>query len=77
MPTTAGSLPPGDICRVDDLSYTSVGDWYADHRGRVPIRAAAALDRYIKAHGCSFGEAFATLSGPGGPIILIEEAKAR
>lgn len=41
-----GSLPPGHRCRVDDLAYTSVGSWWADHRGRVPIQAAAGLDRY-------------------------------
>ena len=66
------TLPPGHRCRVDDLAYTSVGDWFADHRGRMPIQAAAGLDRYMKAHGCTFAEAFAVLTGPGGPLILIE-----
>jgi hypothetical protein len=68
-----GSLPPGHRCRVDDLAYTSVSDWFNDHHGRVPIQAAAGLDRYIKATGCTFAEAFAALSGKGGPIILIEK----
>jgi hypothetical protein len=66
------TLPQGHRCRVDDLAYTSVGDWYADHRGRVPIQAAAGLDHYIKQHGSAFAEAFAALSGPGGPLILLE-----
>jgi hypothetical protein len=30
------------------------------------------LDRYIKATGSTSAEAFAALSGKGGPIILIE-----
>ena len=70
-----GSLPPGHRCRVDDLAYESVSDWFNDHRGRVPIQAAAGLDRYIKATGATFAEAFAALSGNGGPIILIEAEK--
>ena len=66
------TLPPGHRCRVDDLAYASVGDWYDEHHGRVPIQAAAGLDRYIRLHGCTFAEAFKALSGPGGPMILIE-----
>ena len=65
------NLPPGHRCRVDDLRYESVGAWFEDHRGRVPIQAAAALDRYSRDHGCSFAEAFTALTN-GGPIILIE-----
>ena len=45
---TPGSLPPGHRCRVDDLAYTSVSDWFNDHYGRVPIQAAAGLDRHIR-----------------------------
>jgi hypothetical protein len=70
---TPGSLPPGHGCRVDDLAYQSVSAWFTDHRGRVPIQAAAGLDRYIRATGCTFAEAFTALSGKGGPIILIDE----
>jgi hypothetical protein len=71
---TWGSLPPGHRCRVDDLAYASVSDWFNDHHGRVPIQAAAGLDPYIKATGSTFAEAFAALSRKGGPIILMEEA---
>ena len=73
MPTierTPGSLPPGHRCRVDDLAYASVSDWFNDHHGRVPIQAAGGLDQYIKATGSTF----AALSRKGGPIILMEEA---
>jgi len=66
-----GTLPPSHRCRVDDLRYESVLAWFEDHRGRVPIQAAHGLDRYMKAHGCTFAEAFAALTN-GGPIILIE-----
>jgi hypothetical protein len=65
-------LPPGHRCRVDDLTYTSVGDWFRDHVGHVPVQAAAGLDRYRKAHGCSFAEPFEALSGPGGPMALLD-----
>jgi hypothetical protein len=70
---TPGSLPPGHRCRVDDLAYETVSDWFNDHHGRVPIQAAAGLDRYIKATEATFAEAFTALSGKGGPIILIEQ----
>jgi hypothetical protein len=68
------SLPPGHRCQVDDLAYESVSAWFHDHHGRVPIQAAAGLDRYIKATGSAFAGAFTALSGKGGPIILIEQA---
>ena len=70
---TTGSLPPGHRCRVDDLAYRSVSDWFNDHHGRVPIQAAAGLDRYITATGATFAEAFTALTGEHGPIILVEE----
>jgi hypothetical protein len=72
-----GTLPPGHRCRVDDLAYESVSDWFTDHRGHVPIQAVAGLDRHIKATGSTFAEAFAALSGKGGPIILIEKEKGQ
>jgi len=34
------SLPPGHRCRVDDLAYTPVSNWFNDHHGRVPSQAA-------------------------------------
>jgi hypothetical protein len=60
------NLPAGHHCRVDDLTYTNVHDWYRDHVGHVPVQAAAGLDRYMRAHGCTFAEAFITLTGPRG-----------
>jgi hypothetical protein len=70
---TPGSLPPGHRCRVDDRAYASVSDWFHDHHGRVPIQAAAGLDRYIRATGSTFAEAFAALSAKWAPIILIDD----
>jgi len=61
-------------CRVDDLAYESVSDWFNDHRGRVPTKAAVGFDRYIKATGSTVAEAFTALSAKVGPIIMIEEA---
>jgi hypothetical protein len=72
---TPGSLPPGHRCRVDDLAYESVSDWFTDHRGRVPIQAAIGLDRNIKATGSTFAEAFVALSGKGGPIIMLDDER--
>ncbi|MGH7691657.1 MAG: hypothetical protein ACREOA_02995 [Candidatus Dormibacteria bacterium] len=64
-------LPPGHNCRVDDLAYDSVGEWYRAHQGRVPVQAAAGLSHYVQQHGCSFADAFRTLTEPGGPIVLV------
>ena len=63
-------LPAGHHCRTDDLAYTSVSDWFADHAGHVPLQVPAALAEYVRRHGCSFAEAFTALTS-GGPIILI------
>ena len=71
-----GQLPAGHRCRTDDLAYTSVSNWYRDHHGRVPIQAAAGLDRYMRQHDCTFAEAFTALTGRGGPIILLDEELA-
>jgi hypothetical protein len=43
----------------------------------VPVQAAAGLERYMRAHGVSFAEAFGALTGPGGPIILLDEETRR
>jgi hypothetical protein len=40
-----GSLPAGHSWGADELAYTSVSDRFNDHHGRVPIQAAAGLDR--------------------------------
>jgi len=71
-PDHRSHLPAGHRCRVDDLAYTSVSVWWNHHRGRVPIQAAAGLSRYMRDHDCTFAEAWTVLTGPGGPIILIE-----
>jgi|GEM_PF-5246449 len=65
-------LPEGHDCRVDDLAYNTVHDWWEAHRGRVPIQAAGWLSRYMRTHNCTFAVAFAAATGPGAPLILIK-----
>ena len=42
-------------------TYTSVGAWYADHRGYVPIQQAAALGRLTRDGTMSFRDAYRLL----------------
>ena len=65
-------LPPGHVCRIYDLAYQSVGEWFQAHRGRVPVQAAGWLRGYMKRHNCTFAEAFAAGTSPSGPIIMID-----
>ena len=65
-------LGPDHVCRRDDPAYDSVGAWYDAHRGRVPIQAAAALDRLVRDCGLTFAEAFLTLVD-GGALILLDD----
>jgi hypothetical protein len=58
----------------DPLTYTSVGEWFADYRGRVPIEMAIALDRYMKRTGRTFAEAWTALRKKGAIIMVNEEA---
>jgi hypothetical protein len=60
-------------CRVDDPEYATVGAWYEDHRGRVPIEMARGLSSYIKEHDCSFRVAYTALLESGAIILLEEE----
>jgi hypothetical protein len=69
----ARSLPPGHRCRVDDLAYDSVSDWYRDHIGHVPVQAAAALGRLTHGDGTSFPDAYRLLLKRGA-IILSDPA---
>jgi hypothetical protein len=71
------TLPADHRCRTDDLTYSTVTDWYDDHAGRVPLEVPRALAANMKARGCSFAEAFAMLTGPSGPVILIEDEEQR
>jgi hypothetical protein len=51
-------------------TYTSVGAWYADHRGYVPIQAAAALGRLTRDGSLSFPDAYRLLLKRGAIIHL-------
>jgi hypothetical protein len=66
-------LGPDHDCRRDDPTYESVGGWYEDHQGRVPIEMAQGLSRYMKERGVSFGEAYRALLDAGAIILLAEE----
>jgi hypothetical protein len=69
-------LGPDHDCRRDDPRYPSVGAWWEDHRGRVPIQMAAGLDRYVREHGVSFGEAFQALLDRGAIVLIREQPEA-
>ena len=56
---------------MDVTKYKSVGEWYRDHRGRVPVQMAAALERLIRDEGLTFLQAYAKLKA-GGQIVEIE-----
>jgi hypothetical protein len=55
----------------DPLTYTTVGEWYDDYHGFVPIQMAQALSRVIAERGISFPEAYRLLRDAGA-IIEIE-----
>lgn len=38
-------------------TYATVGEWYADYRGYVPIQIAHGLDIAMQRHGLSFPDA--------------------
>jgi hypothetical protein len=58
----------------DISTYTSVGEWYEDYRGRVPVQTAAALARLMNKEGISFPEAYARLMSEGS-IIEVDGAR--
>lgn len=45
----------------DPLTYESVGEWYADYRGFVPIQMAHGLSRAMKELDLSFPAAYRLL----------------
>ena len=51
-------------------TYTSVGEWYADYRGYVPIQQAAALGRLTRDGTMSFRDAYRLLLRRGAIIHL-------
>lgn len=54
----------------DPPTYSSVGEWYRDYRGYVPIQMAQGLDRYMHRTGATFAEAYAALRDAGAIIEL-------
>jgi hypothetical protein len=57
----------------DPLTYTSVGEWFADYHGFVPIQMAHGLSQTMTARGLSFPDAYRLLRD-GGAIIELQPA---
>jgi hypothetical protein len=51
-------------------AYASVGEWFRDYRGYVPIQMAHGLDQLIRRTGMSFPDAYRTLLRRGAIIHL-------
>lgn len=54
-------------------TYATVGEWYLDYHGYVPIEAAAGLSRLIRETGMAFPDAYRALLGAR-KIIHIDPA---
>ena len=54
----------------DPLSYSTVGEWYRDYRGYVPIQMVQGLAQYVTRTGATFAEAYAALRSAGAIIEL-------
>ena len=52
----------------DALTYSTVGEWFADYHGYVPIQMAHGLSQYMKRTGCTFPEAYTRLVDAGAII---------
>lgn len=74
---SSDSAGASDTPRTKDISdYRTVGEWYADYRGRVPIQMAAGLDRLMQSEGISFHEAYRRLVERGRIIETPQEPPA-
>ena len=51
-------------------TYATVGEWFADYHGHVPIQIPAAISRLIRDTGMSFPDAYRTLLHKGAIIHL-------
>jgi hypothetical protein len=58
----------------DPVSYATVGEWFADYHGYVPIQMARGLTEYMARHGCTFREAYASLR-KAGAIIEVDRPR--
>lgn len=54
-------------------TYTTVGDWFSDYHGFVPVTMAHALSQVIEREHIPFAEAYARLVARGS-IIEIDDA---
>ena len=51
-------------------TYATVGEWFTDYAGYVPIQIPAAISRLIRNTGMSFPDAYRTLLKRGAIIHL-------
>lgn len=51
-------------------TYRTLGEWYAEYRGYVPIAMAHGLDVTMRRHGLSFPDAYRLLLGRGAIIHI-------
>ena len=58
---------------MDVSKYKTVGEWYAEHRGRVPVQMAAALEKLMRDEGLTFPDAYVKLVAAD-RIVEIDEA---
>jgi hypothetical protein len=69
--STVGRKPQSELRHWS--TYATVGEWFADYRGYVPIQMAHAIDRLIRRSGMSFPDAYRALLRHGA-IIHIDPA---
>ena len=51
-------------------TYATVGEWFDDYRGYVPIQMAAGISRTMKERGLTFREAYTLLVSRGAIIHI-------
>jgi len=61
----------------DPHAYATVGEWYADYAGFVPIQAAQALSRVMRQRGLTFRAAYDLLCDAGAVVELDEAPRRR
>ena len=61
----------------DPHAYATVGEWYADYAGFVPIQMAQALSRVMRQRGLAFGAAYDLLHDAGAIVELDDPPRRR
>ncbi len=71
-PATRSASGGVTMPKMDVSKYKTVGEWYADVRGRVPIQMAQALEKVMKERKLTLPQAYRLLVELG-QIIEIDE----